>query len=78
VVLRRSGKNNKSIDYPLTGLNQEEPLTVDIAAGTYADACGNQILAFSGNCVLDFDTMPLPGSLQPTRGEGRPPAHALP
>jgi hypothetical protein len=55
--------DRKSIDYTLTGLNQEVTLTVDIAAGTYADDFGNPNLAFSGNYVLDFNTVPLPGAL---------------
>jgi hypothetical protein len=49
-----------TIQYQLSGINQEGTLTFSIAAGALTDVFGNPNEAFSGSVTLDFGTVPFP------------------
>ncbi len=49
-----------TVEYELTGFDDEEPLTVTMPAGAVTDNSGNPNLAWKGTFDLDFDTVGFP------------------
>lgn len=52
-----------TVRFTLSGIVNETPLTIGIAAGALTDIYGNPMLAYSGNLATDIDTVPVPTPL---------------